>query len=329
LAPDSLESQLGLARYRYQGLRDYDGALSLLSRLAAQYPTNPEVIRMPGLIYRRQGNWPAALASLRQAVTLDRGDASLLRSLTQTLRAARRWDEALTEQRRLVALVPGVVWEGYYLGEIPFLASGSRREMSDYIGELERVQGPNGPEVIEVKKRWAIQRGDFADAVRLDGLQPFSEGDRSTEASRAGQAAMVLLAAGKAEVAKQRIERFLPEVRRRAQELSDDYVLQLTWARMELVLGHGSEAVRLGERTLAVVEKSDLWNAAGIRAQLAGLLAWAGQKERALDELERSLREPGGARVYEARSSAWYLPLRGEPRFEAMLADPKNNAPLF
>jgi hypothetical protein len=29
------------------------------------------------------------------------------------------------------------------------------------------------------------------------------------------------------------------------------------------------------------------------------------------------------------RRNARYFPLRGDPRFEALLNDPKNNAPLF
>jgi hypothetical protein len=33
--------------------------------------------------------------------------------------------------------------------------------------------------------------------------------------------------------------------------------------------------------------------------------------------------------VHQMRVDALYAPLRGDPRFEALLKDPKNNAPLF
>jgi hypothetical protein len=42
------------------------------------------------------------------------------------------------------------------------------------------------------------------------------------------------------------------------------------------------------------------------------------------------LRTPySGLNVHEMKRDPTYTPLRGDPRFEALLNDPKNNAPLF
>jgi hypothetical protein len=38
---------------------------------------------------------------------------------------------------------------------------------------------------------------------------------------------------------------------------------------------------------------------------------------------------PGGDNLYVAKFSPTWFPLRGDPRLEALLADPKNNAPLL
>ena len=67
-------------------------------------------------------------------------------------------------------------------------------------------------------------------------------------------------------------------------------------------------------------------HAANDRAQI---LAWAGDKTTAISEVARLLRKPGGPNVHELRHSLFWFPLRGDPRFEALLNDPKNNAPLF
>jgi hypothetical protein len=37
----------------------------------------------------------------------------------------------------------------------------------------------------------------------------------------------------------------------------------------------------------------------------------------------------GNLSVHEMRHHPRYAPLRGDPRFEALLNDPKNSAPLF
>ena len=59
------------------------------------------------------------------------------------------------------------------------------------------------------------------------------------------------------------------------------------------------------------------------------ILAWVGERDQSLAELARLLKLPSGLNVHELHRSPHYLPLQGDPRFEALLNDPKNNAPLY
>lgn len=54
-----------------------------------------------------------------------------------------------------------------------------------------------------------------------------------------------------------------------------------------------------------------------------------GDKEIAIEELTHSLRGPGIDTVAALRNASAFAALRGDPRFEAMLADPKNGDPVF
>jgi TolB-like protein len=302
LAPETPETQLALASYYYQGLRDYDRALAQCAAVARLQPNNPKAFQLPGLIQRRQGDWPSAFRNLRTAVALDRGDASSLRSLTQTLRTARRWDEALSEQRRLVELTRGAPAEASVPGEISFLARGSTKEMEDFIRQLERTPAA-AARAVEQRKRWARLRGDFAEAIRLDEQQPYFDEDDEPRHRQAADAAITLLATGNVAAARTRLATFPTELRASVRENPIELRVITSLVRMEIILGDSAQAVRLVERALAETERNDKWNAANLRSLLVGVRAWAGQKEQALAELGQSLREPGWSRPWKGLSA--------------------------
>jgi len=67
---------------------------------------------------------------------------------------------------------------------------------------------------------------------------------------------------------------------------------------------------------------------------VAAVLAWTGDKDGAIAELARLLSMPGSPAngeigVHELQVRPVFVSLRGDPRFEALLNDPKNNAPLY
>jgi hypothetical protein len=83
-------------------------------------------------------------------------------------------------------------------------------------------------------------------------------------------------------------------------------------------------------------ESRDALDGTRLSANLASVYAWTGDKDRALAELARLLRTAvgwlggsNGMSVNELKLGPGFFPLRGDPRFEALLNDPKNNAPLF
>jgi serine/threonine-protein kinase len=54
-----------------------------------------------------------------------------------------------------------------------------------------------------------------------------------------------------------------------------------------------------------------------------------GEKDEAIAEYSRLLHVPYGANVNLSRVDPGWLPIRDDPRFKALLADPKNNEPLY
>ena len=66
-------------------------------------------------------------------------------------------------------------------------------------------------------------------------------------------------------------------------------------------------------------------------AALAFAQAWTGDKEDAIAEYARAAAAPTNPslNVHVIKRSPEFFPVRGDPRCEALLNDPKNNAPLY
>jgi tetratricopeptide (TPR) repeat protein len=112
---------------------------------------------------------------------------------------------------------------------------------------------------------------------------------------------------------------------------------------VEAMLGNGEEAVRCARKGVEILpEALDAWTGPRLRAEQAFVYAWTGDKEKALAEYAHLLGTPVNSglgfafnvsantvNVHTMRTHPFYFPLRGDPRFEALLNDPKNDAPLF
>lgn len=57
--------------------------------------------------------------------------------------------------------------------------------------------------------------------------------------------------------------------------------------------------------------------------------AMTGRKDEAVTGLAELVRQPTGIPLIDIRTSPAFLPLRGDPRFQAILKDPKSRAQLF
>jgi tetratricopeptide (TPR) repeat protein len=294
-------------------------------------PNSPVVFNSLALIQRRQGRWAESLANAQRACELDPANIGYLRNLLATLERARRWPETIATQRRIAALLPDSPFEGYALARYHFLASGSRREVEAFFAQLPPEKF-NSPEVIDLRSNWVEQTDDLKEFIRLDRLQPYFDGNGAPHADQAVSAAMVYWLTGDRAGALARLGDFPAELRRQlAAEPRNNRVL-LNVATVELIQGHPDEAMRLAEQCVEVMPESrDALDGPRWASQRAFFYESTGNHERALAEFTRLLRIPSGLNLetMKADRSLLSATLRNDPRFQALLNDPVNNAPLF
>jgi hypothetical protein len=86
-------------------------------------------------------------------------------------------------------------------------------------------------------------------------------------------------------------------------------------------LGQKEDALREGRRAVDLLPVTkDALNGAEILYFYAVICAWMGERDLALEQLGILAKIPGGVSHGEIRLDPFWDPLRGDPRFEAIVA---------
>ena len=327
LDPDSPEVIRLVGTYAYYAHRDYAKATAQYLRLAALQPNDPTVFSALGLVQRRQGRWSESLANLRKAAELDYGSIPYQRNLVSMLMIAHRYPEAREVAQRLVALRPGNLDELLLLADLVYDTTDSLQAAQAILANLTPAQRED-PDVIYRRKGWARDSGDLAEFKRLDEKQPYEEdGSPIVGAILAG---LVYWGAGDPALARARVAPFLEEARKQVASTPDNYLAWGNLGQLELLSGQPDAAMEhLAKATRLLPPSRDAVAGPGVRFWYLSGCAMTGRKDEALTGLAELVRQPTGIPLIDIRTSPAFLPLRGDPRFQAILNDPKSRAQLF
>jgi TolB-like protein/Tfp pilus assembly protein PilF len=317
LGPNSPEAALAAGDYHY-AVGDYEPALKEFERFATLRPNDANYFDRIGMVYRKQGRKEDAVKNFRKVKELDPGNLRNSQQLVLLLLSGRRLEEAIAEQRYIVRRIPDNREANYYLAHLAHLATGSTRE---YEQVLQQFSEP-------MDRAWAIRLGKLADAVRLD-QGPAANSTPSAIDADAITMGTVHAARRDYDAARSRLGDLPQRLRGHASTFAE-------WTQLgyvEALVGNKDEAMRCAHEAAARRRDSS-----SPTADLARLYAWTGEKEAAITAYAALLskasppsisRSLGNLNIHFMKTHPEFAPLRGDPRFEALLNDPKNNAPLF
>jgi tetratricopeptide (TPR) repeat protein len=225
-------------------------------------------------------------------------------------------------QRRLTLLSPDDPWEKFQLAQLEFEWRRSTRELDTFFAGLPADQ-LNSPLGIRRRKSWALTQGKVAEALALDVDQPWRQEDYRlgtawvAEANDSIRVAAAMVAKGDRQGAAARLERTSDDLRAVLQSDPGSNAAISQLGMIMALLGKHDEARTQLKQVRSTTSR-------------AFILAWLGEKEAAIAEYTRALQGVNsGLNVHAMRHDLQYHPLQGDPRWEALLNDPKNNAPLF
>ena len=327
LAPDDPAVIEGLGDYYYYEYRDYTRATEQYLRLAVIRPNDPAMYFSLGLIQRRQGRLAVAIPNFRRAVKLDPTNLNYVGNSLGSLLAAREYDEAEAMIRKYRVEYPSNLEAGWGLCLVAFNARGSTEEIRAF-AKLA-VDPSQRAKHLYFQSGLAGLCGDWDEVIRLDRLQRYYEGDsQNPRWNQDTITAEIFAESGDLAAARTRATEAMNLMKADVARLPDDSLLFADMSLAHALLGEKDEALLCAQKSAELMPESrDAIVGPNNSLNCALGFAWLGEKDRALAELERLLHVPFGANVYAARVS--FRPLRDDPRFKALVSDPKNNEPLF
>ncbi|MEO5717628.1 MAG: tetratricopeptide repeat protein [Chthoniobacterales bacterium] len=330
LRPDMGEARVALAFYYYYASRDYDSAVRELALAQRALPNDSEVPGALGIIDRRRGHWEEAIVHLERARQLDPRNVSALWNLSETLTYLRRYEEADRVLVEAAAMSPTAYLIPLARAELALRKAGDPGPLREALQRVPADFDPGGA-VTTIAVRVALMERDFDEAERqLQGCSQI----KFTDFGLGGFAGALddytvsrewyvgLIARGRSDPAKaaraftSAREVVVADLAHSPEAPKSLLMLGL----LEAMLGRPEEAIAAGRRGVELLPvAADALDGPLLAVNLAVIYAQLGELDRAVAELARLVRLPGGPTPGTLRIEPQWDPLRDHPEFQKLL----------
>jgi serine/threonine-protein kinase len=325
LHPQSGETHLAVAQHLYWAYADYDRAREELAVARKTLPNESRIPLLTGYIERREGQWEKALGEMNKALELDPRNFSILQQISLTYEGMGRYKEMAAALDHALAIAPKDIPSRVRRAWVDVQWRADTKPMHTTI-EAILAEDPNAAPVLV--NQWldlALCERDPAAAERALASMPADGGGCYAESIPFPNGWCEGLAAwfrGNKRAARSAFNNARKELQQTVRDQPDYAAALCALGVVDAALGNKQDAVREGERAVELmpVDKNAIDGAMLIQ-YLAVIYAWTGQKDHAIERLTEAVKLPGGVVSYgHLRLYPLWDPLRGDPRFEALVA---------
>jgi len=324
MRPDLAESHCALGSYYYRAMLDYPKAQDEFAAALQIQPSSGEALSGMGWVLRRQGRWLEALERFKTAADLNPKDADRAFDVGLTLALAGRYSDADRALAHALSLNPQ--WAEVYAERswVQLLWRGDGERAQATLNEASQVAGlTDDAGYLAVVQFWvALARRDYQ--AELHRLQAETRGAIDSQDMYLpvpllrGQ---VHALAGQAALARRSFEAAGAELEQRIERDPVDHRLRGSLGIAYAGLGRREEAVREARLGCELMPASKDALLAILRVEdLAVVYTMAGRSTEAIATLDDLLSRSGWYTAHVLRLDPRWDPLRGDPRFQALLS---------
>ncbi|MGI8819467.1 MAG: hypothetical protein ACR2ID_01120 [Chthoniobacterales bacterium] len=322
LRPDSGEAHLALAKHLYWGYLEYDRARRELALAEAKLPNNPTPPLLRGFIDRRQGKWEESTKNLKRALELDPQNYSVLQQLSISYQNQRQFAAMAATLDQAVALAPSDLALGAQRAAVELEARADPKPLHRFLASVLATKPAASAVIADQRFYLALCERDLVEAGNaLRSPESDACATEGVPLPHAWCEGVVARLAGDEVLATAKFNETRTEVAKMLAEQPDSGVAHCALGMAEAALGSAAEAVRDGQRALQLLPVSkDAIRGANLMNYFAVICAWSGQTDMALETLGVVTTTPGTLSYGNLRLHPYWDPLRGDPRFEAIVA---------
>jgi TolB-like protein/Tfp pilus assembly protein PilF len=324
IQPDAGEVHWRKGLYAYHGFRDYDRALAEFEIAKRLLPNEARVYMNTGAVDRRTARWQEAQTNFKRAVELDPRNFTVLLEAGSVFSGTRQWAEGRRLHEQALTILPNNAFARNLVGFSFFAETGDAAAWRKQLESVAR-QGPEAERSIAFPLlvcSWA-QRDNVAaeKAVALIPVEGIANSFDEAFVPREYCVGRTAWLFGNKELARTALTAARAIFERTTREQPD---YPQGWSYLGLtdaMLGRCSEAMQEGKRACQVLPYAkDSWVGPTFENYLAIIYAACGQKDAALEQLERTAKLPVGITYGELKCDPEWDPLRGDPRFDKVVA---------
>jgi TolB-like protein/Tfp pilus assembly protein PilF len=322
LRPDSAEAHFARADYLFRCLRDYDGALAELAIARPGLPNSTPFFILSGYINRRRNHFHEAERDFSTAFALDPRNPNAYNLLADTYVLQRRFPEAVHVSDNVLAAGEQTPIVRFRRATAILYGTGDTGPLREILTKYPDMEFAGGHTPF---RAWmAMLDGNYAEAERLLAASPrqdFQDIDFSFYYPKSWYQAMIARAKGDS-------ARATAAFRECREILAQRLIVKPEHARTIAVLAQVD--ANLGQKDLAISEaqhaidlmptSKDIYDGALVLEGLAQVYTWTGDRDRAIETLQKLQAMPGYTNYGRLKLHPLWAPLRGDPRFEKIVA---------
>jgi serine/threonine protein kinase/tetratricopeptide (TPR) repeat protein len=325
LSPESGETHLAFAQHLYWAYGDYDRAQVELAAARRTLPNESRVPLMSGYIDRRQGRWEKSIQEMNKALELDPHNFSILQQISLTYQALRRYKEMAATLDSALAMAPKDIPSRVRRAWIDLESRANPKPLHAAIKTI-LAEDPNAAPVLA--NEWlflSFRERDPDAAQRALATMPAGGGgcyDENIPFPNSWCEGLAARLRGDELAARAAFINARMELNQMIRDQRDYAPALCALGVVDAALGNKEDAVREGERAVELLPASkSAIESAMLTQYLAVIYAWTGDKDRAIERLAEVAKLPGSHLSYgHLRLHPFWDPLRGDPRFEAIVA---------